>query len=173
MKRAIGVAAFAGALCLFTCAPARAQSAEAVYNPFAQSRVRASVVAGLSSSGDETYLILGGGAGYYLTDGLELGLDTDVWLIGDPTVWNVTPGLLYVFYMVPTVKPYLGTFYRHAFVFDSEDLDSIGGHAGLYFVTGRVYLGVGAVYEHWLGCDDDSFTDCDAVYPELVLAFSF
>ena len=74
---------------------------------------------------------------------------------------------------MPALKPYLGTFYRHAFVFDAIDQDSIGARAGLYFVQGRVYFGVGAVYERWLDCDGSTFIDCDIIYPEVVLAVSF
>lgn len=155
------------------CSTASAQSAGVEYNPFARNRVRASVGVGVSSSGRDTYMQLGVGVGYFLTDGLELGLGTDLWLIGDPTIINVTPGLTYVFHQVPVVKPYLGTFYRHAFVFDFPDLDSIGGRGGLYFVADHAYVGAGLVYEHWLGCEDNGFVGCDEVYPEIVLAITF
>ena len=75
--------------------------------------------------------------------------------------------------MVPTVKPYIGTFYRHAFVFDRPDLDSVGGRAGLYLVPGRVFVGAGLVYEHWLNCNNARYLDCDEVYPEAVIGFTF
>ena len=169
---AFAIAAITGAFGL-RATDAQAQQLEAEYDPFVRDRARVSIGAGLSVTNDDTYLRLGAGVGYYLIDGLEIGIDTDLWLIGDPTVWNVTPGLLYVFHLVPTLKPYVGTFYRHAFVFDAEDLDSIGARAGAYFVQGRVYFGAGVVYERWLDCNGSTLIDCDEIYPELVLAFSF
>jgi len=152
---------------------ASAQRAGVEYDPFVRNRVRGSISAGFSASGSETYAQLGVGIGYYVVDGLELGVNTDLWFIGDPTIVNVSPGLTYVFHMVRTVKPYVGTFYRHAFVFGAKDLDSIGGRAGLYIVGGRVFVGAGLVYEHWLNCSNARFIDCDEVYPEASIGFTF
>jgi hypothetical protein len=173
-RAAIAFAAFVALGCC-TALPniARAQSVGVESDPFVHNRTRLSVGAGLSNSGTETYMQLGVGVGYYIADGLELGVNTDIWLIGDPTVVNVTPGLLYVFHMVRVVKPYVGAFYRHAFVFDARDLDSIGGRAGLYLVSGRVFFGAGVVYEHWLNCGSSRFIDCDEVYPEATIGVTF
>jgi hypothetical protein len=129
--------------------------------------------AGADFSGSQTYMQLGLGVGYYLTNGLEFGVDSNLWMFGDPTVLDVSPGLTYVFWRVPRIKPYIGAFYRHAFVFDATDLDSVGSRVGLYFVAGRVYLGAGAVYEHWFNCNHERFVSCDDVYPEAVLAITF
>jgi hypothetical protein len=154
-------------------ATAHAQRAGVEYDPFVQGRVRGSIFAGVSASGSETYMQLGLGVGYYLVDGLELGVNSDLWFIGDPTIVNLSPALTYVFHMVRAVKPYVGTFYRHAFVFDAEDLDSVGGRAGLYIVGGHVFGGGGLVYERWLSCSDTRFVDCDEVYPEAAIGFTF
>jgi hypothetical protein len=154
-----------------TTAHAQRASAGAEYNPFARNRVQLSIGGGVAADSHQTYLQFGVGIGYFLTNGLQIGVATDLWTIGDPTLINVTPGLTYVFWMVPKIKPYIGGFYRHAFVFDRPDLDSIGSRAGLYFVADRVYFGLGVVYEHWLSCP--GYLACDEVYPEAVLAFSF
>jgi hypothetical protein len=173
LRRAAALALVLGALACAAPSTAHAQRAGVEYNPFAAHRARASIGAGVSASGSETYLQLGFGVGYFLTDGLQLGVDTSLWFIGDPTFINLTPGLTYVFYMVPIFKPYVGGFYRHAFVFDFDDLDSIGARGGVYLVEDPLFIGLGLVYEHWLSCEDNRFVDCDQVYPEATLGFSF
>ena len=130
---------------------------------------------GTGSSSADTYLILGGGVGYYLVDGLELGLDYEAWIGGDPVMHRLSPGIKYVLHFVPTIKPYVGAFYRHTFVNDYDDLNYVGARAGLYYSPprGRVYVGGGAVYERLLDCSDGGWVDCDTVYPELFVGISF
>ncbi len=88
---------------------------------------------------------------------------------------RLSPGLRYVFHMVPVIKPYVGGFYRHTFVNDYDDLNSLGARAGIYFAPkgGGFYVGGGAVYEHLLGCTSSTFVDCDDVYPEIFVGASF
>jgi hypothetical protein len=55
-----------------------------------------------------------------------------------------------------------------------DDLDSIGGRAGLYFTSGKgVYVGAGLVYESYLSCQTSIYSSCDDTYPELIVAFTF
>jgi hypothetical protein len=139
---------------------------------FSRGRVRLSLIAGSGSAVDHTYLILGGGVGYFLLDGLEVGVDYEAWLLGKPVLHRLSPETRYVFYFVPTIKPYVGAFYRHTFVTGNDGLDHVGARVGGYFVpgSGRFYFGVGAVYERLLSCDASIF-DCDSVYPEISIAF--
>jgi len=120
----------------------------------------------------QSWFILGVGAGYYVLDGLEPHADTTFW-IGDPFLATLTPGIRYVFHMVPMVKPYVGTFYRHYFVDGPlRDTDSIGGRAGINFMLNDFsYVAGGLVYEHFL--DDDLFTEPDQFYPEIMVSVSF
>jgi hypothetical protein len=76
-------------------------------------------------------------------------------------------------HFVPTVKPYVGTFVRRYFIGDDiGDFNSFGALAGLYFMPNpRFYVGLGAVYEHLLDCNERLF-ECDDVYPEFSLMFS-
>jgi hypothetical protein len=136
---------------------------------FAQGRARVSLVAGTGASLGDDYLMLGAGLGYYVLDGLEIGVDYEAWLFNDPIVQRLSPGARYVFHFVPAVKPYVGGFYRHAFVSgDIDDLDYAGARAGIYFVppAERISFGAGAVYERVLDCDE-LFVDCDSFYPEI------
>src|SRR5262249_18005433 len=110
--------------------PERRSAAEG--GPFMQGRMRVSVVLGAGSGGfDSSYLILGGGFGYFVLDGLALEADAQAWLFGDPFTATVTPGVRYVFYQVPKVHPYVGAFYRHYFVDKLDDFDTYGARAGL------------------------------------------
>jgi hypothetical protein len=116
---------------------------------------------------------LGFGVGYFLVNGLELHVDTDFWLIGEPFIATPSSGLRYVMWFVPKVHPYVGGFYRHYFSGSGyPDANSIGARGGVYLMTGRSsYFGLGGAYEHML--DDELFVDTDFIYPEIAFAFAF
>jgi len=140
---------------------------------FARGSKRLSLLAGWGTAAGDDYLILGAGFGYYVLSHLELGLDYEVWLFGDPTLQRLSPGVRYVLEFGP-LKPYVGAFYRHTFVSDYQDFDQVGGRLGVYLIPRRgLFAGLGAVYERLLDCDDDSVFDCDSVYPEVTIGFAF
>lgn len=123
---------------------------------------------------DQTYFVLGLGASYYLIDGLNVGLSVESWSGADPHIYKVTPSVQYVFYQVPTVKPYIGAFYRRAYVQGQPDTDSVGGRAGAYVQAGRnAYIGGGVVYESYLDCNKAVYVSCSNTYPELSFTFVF
>ena len=140
--------------------------------PFARNTPRVSVVVGSGSTRSETYLILGAGFGYFIIDGLELGLDYEAWILGSPVMHRLSPEARYVFHFVPILAPYVGLFYRHSFVAHEDDLDQLGMRVGAYYVpaSGRMYIGGGVVYERLLACTPGVFVDCDVVYPEISFA---
>jgi hypothetical protein len=142
---------------------------------FAGGSTRLSLLIGTGYTPTDNYLILGAGVGRYLADGLELGLDYEMWIFAEPVMHRLSPGLKYVFHMVPVIKPYVGAFYRHTFVNDYDDLNYVGGRGGIYYApkNGRMYVGGGAVYEHLLDCTDSAFVDCDSVYPEIFVGIAF
>jgi hypothetical protein len=142
--------------------------------PFARHKFRLSMLVGTSSTNRGSYLILGGGIGYFLVDGLEAGIDYEDWLLGEPIVHRLSPEARYVFHFVSIVKPYVGAFYRHTFVNDSADLDHVGARGGLYYVppTGKFYLGGGAAFERLLNCKSGALVDCNAMYPEVLVGIS-
>ena len=141
--------------------------------PFQQGSQNVSIVAGAGSAYGDDYIILGAGYGYYLIDGLELGIDAQFWLNGDPSITKLSPQIKYVFTQPKTVKPYVGAFYRRTFTDGFEDLDSIGYRAGLYFMgQGNFFFGAGVVYEDYQDCSETVFTDCSNTYPEILFSFS-
>ena len=141
--------------------------------PFSRGAVRLTLLLGTASTRNDNYFIIGAGLGYFLVNGLEIGLDYEAWLFANPVLHRVSPEARYVFHMVPVIKPYAGIFYRRTFVTDADDYNQVGGRLGAYYVprSGRMYIGGGAVYERRLDCDSNEY-DCDSWYPEISFGIS-
>lgn len=137
------------------------------------------VVIGSGSAFDENYFILGAGFGYYVAQGLELGIDAQHWFSAEPEITKVTPKVTYVFSQLGSVNPYVGAFYRRTFYGDGdingqsiEDQNSYGYRAGAYLNSSdRVYIGGGIVHEQYMDCSP--LVDCSSTYPELIFTVSF
>ena len=154
--------------------PAQAQSA-GKREPFTKGTTRVSVTGGWGRSFDEDYLMLGVGAGRFIANGLNLGLDLEAWMFGDPGVFKISPNVNYVL-SAPRrrTKPYVGGFWRRTMIENADDLSSIGGRAGAYFKgAGPLMVGGGVVYEDYLDCNDNLYQSCTQVYPEFIISASF
>ena len=140
--------------------------------PFKQGKVRVGFYAGAGNTWNQTYVILGGGLGYYLMNGFEVGADVEGWLFQSPTIWKVTPQVRYVLWQMNPIRPYVGAFWRQTYVSgDFEDYSSWGGRVGIAYRNGGNYLAVGVVYEKF-----NDFTgpgDDYNVYPEIAFWLSF
>jgi hypothetical protein len=141
--------------------------------PFAKGSKHLTVLGGTGSAFDESYIVLGAGGSYYVLDGLNVGVQIEAWLDGDPRLFKVSPSVNYVFHMVPRFSPYAGAFYRYTDVENYSNYDSVGARAGVYYVGGTGYAGVGVVYESYLDCDEQFDLSCDEVYPEFSFTFAF
>ena len=141
--------------------------------PFSQGSHAVSVIVGSGSGFGDDYLILGVGYGYYVLKGLELGIDAQFWLSGDPSINKLSPRITYVFTQPERVKPYIGAFYRRTYIDGLDDLDSVGYRAGLNIMgQGNFFFGIGAVYEEYRDCNETIYTDCSNTYPEILFSFS-
>jgi hypothetical protein len=150
-----------------------AEATGAVAGTFSKGRTHFFITAGNGYAFDESYLVLGVGVSYYVIDGLSVGLSLESWTGSDPGMYKVTPSVQYVFYQVP-LKPYVGGFYRRAYVDGSPDINSVGARAGVYLTAGRnAYLGIGAVYESYLDCNKSVYRSCDDAYPEVSFTIAF
>ena len=140
--------------------------------PFAKGKVRVGFYGGAGSFNNNTYAILGAGAGYYLLDGLETGLDIEGWLLQSPSIWKVTPHLRYVLWQIDPIRPYVGVFWRQTYMGgDWPDYDSWGGRGGIAYRKGGSYVALGVVYEKfndYVGPGDDYI-----IYPEIAFWISF
>jgi len=149
-------------------------AAAEVAGVFGRGRTAVVVTGGSGYAFDQTYFVLGLGVNYYLINGLNVGLAVESWTGADPHITKVTPSVQYVFYQVPTVKPYIGGFYRRAYISGQSDIDSVGGRAGLYVQAGRnAYIGGGVVYESYLDCNKTIYRSCTNTYPELSFTIAF
>lgn len=140
--------------------------------PFKKGKVRVGFYGGAGNTYDRTYFILGGGAGYYVANGLEVGLDVEGWLLEDPTIWKLTPQIRYVVWQMNPIRPYVGAFWRQTYVADPfEDYDSFGARGGIAYRSGGNYLAVGVVYEKYN--DYQGLGDDYVIYPEIAFWVSF
>ncbi|MBT8349839.1 MAG: hypothetical protein KJO26_01180 [Deltaproteobacteria bacterium] len=143
-------------------------------DPFKKGSRRVSIVAGSGRTISNDYIIVGLGVGYYVQNGLELGLDGEAWLGGDPDIYKLSPHANYILPTQSRFRPYVGAFYNHLFIDNYDDLDTIGGRGGVYFIQEKQwFFGIGAVYESYLNCDDTIYSSCDYFYPEITFSFSF
>ena len=141
---------------------------------FSQGSIRAWIIGGVGRAFDQSYFIVGGGAGYYLIQGLEAGVDLKAWLGNDPGIYEISPQVRYVITAPRVLKPYLGVFYSRTIYEDLDDLNSLGLRLGVYNKIGsRSYLGFGFVSERLLDCDDDKYDSCTDTYPEITLSLTF
>lgn len=171
MKHRLASTVVAAVAALAFTSPAASQQ---VAGTFAKGRTHFFISGGSGNAFDETYLVLGIGASYFLIDGLSVGLAFESWSGSDPGMYRITPSLTYVFYQVDRVKPYVGGFYRRTNVDGLPDTDSVGARAGAYFQAGRnSYFGVGGVYESYLDCSRAVYRSCDSAYPELSFTIAF
>src|SRR5512143_1280664 len=111
-------------------APAAAP-APAKRDAFSSGTTRLSVVVGNGYAFDNSYVLIGVGAAYFIANGLDLGLDFEYWTGSDPGITKVSPRLDYVFNTRSVLRPYAGVFYRRTMIEGLNDLNSIGGRAGL------------------------------------------
>ena len=166
------IALFAAIMFLFFCVALPAGAADK--DPFADGSMRLSVIVGSGYAFSESYLIVGVGFGYFLANGLELGLDVENWSGSSPHIVKISPEVRYV---VPTkgpLRPYVGAFYRRTLIENYDDLNSAGGRAGIYLLSGQgSYFGAGAVYEKYFSCNQAIYHSCSDTYPEIIFAISF
>jgi len=171
MNKKLSAIAIAAIAAFTQTSPANAVDVAGV---FGKGNTHFIITGGSGYAFDQSYLVLGVGASYYLMDGLNVGLFLESWSGADPSMYNVTPSVQYVFYQIPHVKPYVGAFFRRSYIDGLPDIDSAGGRAGVYIAAGRnAYIGVGAVYESYIDCSTAIYVSCSSTYPEVSFTIAF
>lgn len=141
---------------------------------FSQGRVRMTMSASSARLGERDYVVVGAGFGYYIADGLQIGVDGEGWLGNAPSLYKVAPQVLYVFHRFTAVKPYCGAFFRRTFFEDIPDRESYGGRAGIVSsVSGNLYTTFGIVYEEYINYDELRYGRYANWYPEFGVTVSF
>jgi hypothetical protein len=142
-------------------------------SPFDQGSLGVTVLVGSGQAFNENYTIVGAGIGYYVIDGLRLGLDAETWLGGSIDINKVSPQVQYVYTGAQEMKPYAGAFFRRASIEGLDNLDSAGARAGVYLSSrGGFYISIGVVREEYLDCDETVYISCSDTYPEITLTIS-
>ncbi len=166
------IALLAAITILFLCLSPSVRAADK--DPFAESSMRLSVIVGNGYAFSESYLIIGVGFGYYIAKGLELGLDIENWSGSSPHIVKISPEVRYVLPTTGILRPYVGAFYRRTLIENYDDLNSAGGRAGIYLLSGQgSYFGAGAVYEKYFSCNQAVYHSCSDTYPEITFAIAF
>lgn len=141
---------------------------------FAQGAKRFSILVGRGQAFNDNYTIIGIGFGYYVANGLELGINWDTWQGGDPRINQITPEVRYVFRTRSAVDPYVGALYRWTSISGFDDKTAYGFRGGVYIKAGqRSYIGIGAAYIETTSCNETIYVSCSDTYPEFSYAFSF
>jgi hypothetical protein len=149
-------------------------TAAGVEGAFSKGRTHFVITGGNGYAFDESYLVLGVGMSYYVIDGLNVGLFLESWSGSDPGMYKVTPSVQYVFHQIPRLNPYIGGFYRRAYIDGQPDINSVGARAGVYLGAGRnAYIGIGAVYESYIDCNKALSRSCNDAYPEVSFTIAF
>jgi len=141
--------------------------------PFDRGKLAITAGGGTGSTLGHDYVVIGAGLGYYVLDGVEVMLAGQEQFGDGPNISELSPQLRYVAQPLVgqwPIIPYVGGFYNHWFVGDGlPDVDSVGGRAGGLWISGKVVLGLGIVYEHIVS---DCMMDCDSWYPDITIAFA-
>ncbi|VAX11704.1 hypothetical protein MNBD_GAMMA25-2131 [hydrothermal vent metagenome] len=141
---------------------------------FDKGAIRGTILLGSGRAFGDNYTILGVGAGYYIIDGLELGIDAETWMGGTPSINQISPSLRYVFRNSSSLSPYVGAFYRKTYIENLNDLTATGYRLGAYINTGsNIYIGAGAVFINYSDCTTTIYTSCSDTYPEFTLGVAF
>jgi len=142
--------------------------------PFDKGSIRGTVLLGSGRAFGDNYTILGVGIGYYVIDGLELGIDAETWMGGTPSINQISPSVRYVFRNRSGVSPYFGAFYRKTYIENLRDLTASGYRLGAYINTrSNVYMGAGVVFINYSDCSTTIYNSCSDTYPEVTLGFVF
>jgi hypothetical protein len=163
------------AFLMFTMLPAAANAESgASTTPFTAGNARLSLGFGGATAFNRNYSIFAVGGGYFIADGIEIGLDAEQWSGNSPRIEQVSPQARMVLNTAGSLKPYVGAFYRRTFIEGYRDHDTIGARAGVYFLAGRsAYFGAGLAEDVHLNCDRTVYASCTETYPELLFAILF
>ncbi len=141
---------------------------------FGQGRTSFSLVGGNAYAFDNYYFVIGASASYYVRDGLGVGLSLEKWSGANPAISKYAPFMQYVFYQESSLQPYVGGFYRHTVIEGLPNINSVGGRAGVNFITGsNSFASIGLVYETYLDCQQAVYRSCSSSYPDFSLTFGF
>lgn len=142
--------------------------------PFNRGSARLAIYGGGASAFGRTYSVLGIGAGYFVDNGLEVGLDAETWSGNSPGITQVSPQIRYVLNTSSAFNPYAGIFYQRTFIQNNPDNNTVGGRVGVFYAAGgNASFGAGVVHARHLNCDKAVYSSCSETRPEISFAIVF
>ena len=140
-------------------------------HPFKAGKKTGSVGGSLQAGFGNTYFVVNAAFGIFVVDGLETSLQGAYWIGSPPAVGQLSPGVTYTLFQIPSFHPYVGGFYRRWFIGSNlPDTDAVGGRGGISYRQNGSILSAGLMYEKTLsGCSED----CERIIPELRFSLSF
>lgn len=154
--------------------PALPVRATGVGGMFGEGQSQFSIMAGNAYAFDNRYFVIGGSAGYYVADGLGVGMSLENWSGDGPAITKYAPFVQYVFLPAATLHPYIGAFYRHTSISGLPGINSTGARAGVLLASGsNAYVSIGVVRESYLDCRVSVYRVCSETYPDISIAFGF
>jgi hypothetical protein len=161
-------------LIIMTLLAASLMPAFAQEGPFSKGTLRFSGGASASTGFGGNSFQLGLGTGYYVMDGLELGLDARSWFGGNYSVHEIEPSVTYVFTQFDRFTPYGGVLYRRTFLENRDDLSAYGGRLGILLQQSHnIYVRAGVTGIRHHDCDRTIQSDCSDFYPEVSVGLYF
>lgn len=142
--------------------------------PFDQGRFGLGFGFGRQTTLGASYNVVSGGLGYFVLDGVALDLGLGVQFGDGPTIMRTTPGVRYVaqpLVGVSPLVPYVGVFSSRYFIASGiDDVSTVGGRAGLLYVSGSLLLGLGVGVERIVS---ECTEDCTSLFPDVTLSVAF
>ena len=118
----------------------------------------------------DTSMTLYGGIGHFLTDDIEVVLDTLINVQDSETLYYLKPGINYYFMKTPTLTPYVGT---NLYYFDSTIDNSDSSYGNNYHVGAHQFFSENAAITAEIGMDYFEFTDYMQSYSNVYLTYFF
>lgn len=167
--------ALKGCLTILVLLPVAAHAASGSGSfSFNQGSARLALYAGGATAFDQNYSVFGIGGGYFVADGIEVGLDAETWSGASPKITQVSPQVRIVLNTASLINPYAGIFYQRTLIENHQDNNTVGGRAGVFYTAGRnACFGAGVVYATHLHCDRTVYSSCSETYPEISFAVLF
>jgi hypothetical protein len=163
-----------GALLLILMSGALCAASGPEADPFGAGSARLSIHFGNAIAFNRDYSIFGIGGGYYVADGVEVGIDMETWSGNTPHIQQVSPQVRLVMDGIGPVRPYGGLFYQRTTIEGYRGTDTVGARLGAYILTHRsAYFGIGLAGASHVNCDRSVYSSCTEAYPELLFAVTF
>ena len=128
-----------------------------------------SLKGGVVTVSNEDYIIGGANIGWFVLDGLKVGLGYERWFDREPNIDKLSVDTNYYLPISNRIRPYIGAFYANNFASSEDAGSSHGFRGGLLFYTNEASIGLEWNHEYFDRCD----IACERSYPTVVIGLRF